>query len=82
MKRLILIDGSAVAYRSYFAFIRNPLINSRGENTGAVFGFVNSLNKIITDLDPDYMAVLFDTPKPTFRHEKYPEYKSVIIQSK
>jgi DNA polymerase-1 len=76
MKRLILIDGSAVAYRSYFAFIRNPLINSRGENTGAVFGFVNSLNKIITDLDPDYMAVLFDTPKPTFRHEKYPEYKS------
>ena len=76
MKRLILIDGSAVAYRSYFAFIRNPLINSRGENTGAVFGFVNSLNKIIVDFNPDYMAVLFDTPKPTFRHEKYPEYKS------
>jgi len=76
MKRLILIDGSAVAYRSYFALIRNPLINSRGENTGAVFGFINSLNKIKGDFDPDYMAVAFDTPKPTFRHEKYPEYKS------
>ncbi len=76
MKKLILIDGSAVAYRSYFALIRNPLINSRGENTGAVFGFINSLNKIINDFNPDYIAVLFDTPKPTFRHEKYPEYKS------
>jgi DNA polymerase-1 len=74
--RLVLIDGSAVAYRSYFAFIRNPLINSRGENTGAVFGFVNSLNKIIKDFEPDYLAVVFDTPEPTFRHELYPEYKS------
>lgn len=76
MARLVLIDGSAVAYRSYFAFIRNPLINSRGENTGAVFGFVNSLNKIIKDIEPDYLAVVFDTPEPTFRHELYPEYKS------
>jgi len=76
MKKLILIDGSAVAYRSYFALIRNPLINSRGENTGAVFGFINSLNKIINDFNPDYITVAFDTPKPTFRHEKYPEYKS------
>jgi DNA polymerase-1 len=76
MKKLILVDGSGVAYRSYFALIRNPLINSRGENTGAVFGFVNSLNKIISDFKPDYIAVAFDTPQPTFRHEKYPEYKS------
>ncbi len=76
MSKLILIDGSAVAYRSYFAFIRNPLINSRGENTGAVFGFVNSLNKIIRDFKPDYLAVVFDTPQPTFRHDIYPEYKS------
>ena len=76
MKRLILVDGSAVAFRSYFALIRNPLINSRGENTGAVFGFINSLNKIINEFNPDYMAVLFDTAKPTFRHERYPEYKS------
>jgi len=76
MSKLILIDGTAVAYRSYFAFIRNPLINSRGENTSAVFGFVNSLNKVIGDFKPDYLAVVFDTPKPTFRHKKYPEYKS------
>ncbi len=76
MSKLILIDGSGVAYRSYYAFIRNPLINSRGENTGAVFGFVNSMNKIISDLKPDYLAVVFDTPQPTFRHKIYPEYKS------
>lgn len=76
MGRVILIDGSAVAYRSYFALIRSPLINSRGENTGAVFGFVNSLIKIIRDFRPDYLAVVFDTPAPTFRHEIYQEYKS------
>ncbi len=76
MKRLILIDGSAVVYRGYFAFIRNPLINSRGENTGAVFAFVNSLTKLINDFKPDYIAVAFDTPKPTFRHKMHPEYKS------
>ena len=76
MSRLILVDGSAVAYRSYFALIRSPLINSRGENTGAVFGFVNSLNKIVREYQPDYLAVVFDTPAPTFRHELYEEYKS------
>jgi len=76
MGKLILIDGSAVAYRSYFAMIRNPLINSRGENTGAVFGFVGSLMKIVREIKPDYLAVVFDTPAPTFRHELYEEYKS------
>jgi DNA polymerase-1 len=76
MAKLILIDGSAVAYRAYFAFIRNPLINSRGENTGAVFGFVNSLMKILNEHKPDYIAVVFDTPAPTFRHKLSPDYKS------
>jgi DNA polymerase I len=76
MKKLILIDGSAVVYRSYFAFIRSPLINSRGENTSAVFGFVNSLKKILDDFKPDYLAAVFDTPAPTFRHEIHAEYKS------
>jgi DNA polymerase-1 len=76
MNRLILIDGSAVVYRGYFAFIRNPLINSRGENTGATYAFVNSLTKIINDFKPDYIAVVFDTPKPTFRHKIHPDYKS------
>lgn len=75
-KRLFLIDGSALAYRAYFAFIRNPLINSKGENTSAVFGFVNSIIKIIRDENPDYLAVIFDTKAPTFRHEMYDDYKS------
>lgn len=75
-KRLYLIDGSALAYRSYFAFIRNPLINSKGENTSAVFGFTNSIFKIIREEKPDYLAVVFDTKAPTFRHEIFKEYKS------
>ncbi len=75
-KKLFLIDGSAIFYRAYFAFIRNPLINSKGENTSATYGFVNSLLKIIRDENPDYIAVAFDTKQPTFRHEAYPEYKS------
>jgi DNA polymerase-1 len=75
-ERLFLIDGSALAYRSYFAFIRNPLINSKGENTSAAFGFANSLFKILKDGKPDYVGVVFDTKAPTFRHEIYKEYKS------
>jgi DNA polymerase-1 len=75
-KRLFLIDGSALAYRSYFAFIRNPLINSKGENTSAVFGFTNSIMKILKDENPDYIAVVFDTKAPTFRHEIFANYKS------
>lgn len=75
-KTLFLVDGSAMFYRAYFAFIRNPLINSRGENTSATFGFVNSLLKIIREENPDYLAVAFDTKQPTFRHKAYPEYKS------
>lgn len=74
--RLFLIDGSALFYRSYFALIRTPLVNSKGENTGAIFGFANSLLKILSDEKPDYLAVVFDTKEPTFRHEKYKEYKA------
>ncbi len=65
-----------MAYRSYFAFIRNPLINSKGENTSAVFGFTNSIMKILRDENPDYIAVVFDTKAPTFRHEIFKDYKS------
>ncbi|MCK4372254.1 MAG: DNA polymerase I, partial [candidate division Zixibacteria bacterium] len=71
-----LVDGSALFYRAYFAFIRNPLINSKGEDTSATFGFVNSLLKLIRDEKPDYLAVVFDTGEPTFRHKMYDEYKS------
>jgi DNA polymerase-1 len=75
-KRVFLVDGSAMFYRAYFAFIRNPLINSKGENTSASFGLVNSLLKILREEDPEYIAVVFDTKAPTFRHEMYAEYKS------
>lgn len=75
-KRLFLLDGSALAYRSYFAFIRNPLYSSRGENTSAVFGFTRTLLKILDEEHPEYMAVVFDAPGPTFRHETYAEYKA------
>ncbi|MBM4080601.1 MAG: DNA polymerase I, partial [Planctomycetes bacterium] len=75
-KRLFLIDGSALAYRAYFAFVRNPLINRKGMNTSAIYGFTNSLLKLIEAEKPDYLAVVFDSPEPTFRHQMYPEYKA------
>jgi len=75
-KTVYLIDGSALFYRAYFAFIRNPLINSKGENTSATFGFVNSLLKLLREENPDYLAVVYDSHKPTFRHEMYDKYKS------
>lgn len=75
-KSLYLVDGSALMYRAYYAFIRNPLINSKGEDTSAAFGVVHSLVKIIRDENPDYIGVIFDTKKPTFRHEMYEEYKA------
>lgn len=74
--RIFLIDGMALAYRAYFAFINNPLKNSRGENTGAVFGFINALLKIQEDEKPEYWVCVFDTPEPTFRHKKYSPYKA------
>ena len=76
MAKLFLLDGSAIFYRSYFAFIRNPLINSKGENTSATFGFLNTVFKIIEDERPEYLAVVFDTKEPTFRHEIYDQYKA------
>ena len=76
MKKLFLIDGTALAYRSYFAMSKKPLINSKGENTSAIYGVANSLLKIISDEKPDYILVTFDSGKPTFRHQLYPEYKS------
>jgi len=75
-ERLFLLDGTALAYRSYFAFIRNPLINSKGVNTSGVFGFTNLLMKILREEKPDYIACVFDTAAPTFRHKTFPEYKA------
>lgn len=75
-ERLFLLDGMALAYRAYFAFITNPLRNSKGENTSAVYGFTTALIKILEDEKPEYIAVVFDTPEPTFRHKKFPAYKA------
>ena len=75
-KRLFLIDGNAIAYRSYYAFIQRPLITAKGQPTSAVYGFVTFLNRILTQESPDYIAVVFDTGAPTFRHKAYKEYKA------
>lgn len=75
MARVVLIDGHSVVYRSFFAFIRNPLRNSKGKNTSAVFGFAKTLHKVMADLKPDSCAVVFDAPGKTFRHEKFESYK-------
>ena len=75
-EKLFLIDAMAMIYRSYFAMISNPLINSKGKNTSAVYGFLNSLSKILSDEKPDHIAVCFDTEKPTFRHKEFPAYKA------
>ncbi len=75
-KRFFILDGTALAYRAYFGMIGRPLINSKGQNTSAVFGFANYLLKVLSDEKPDYLVAVFDTPEPTFRHKKYPEYKA------
>ena len=74
--KLLLVDGHALAYRSYFAMIRNPLTNSRGENTSAEFGFVRTLLATLREQSPDAMLVCFDPLGKSFRHERYPAYKA------
>ncbi|MFW5695545.1 MAG: 5'-3' exonuclease, partial [Alkalispirochaeta sp.] len=73
---LYVLDGYSVIYRSYFAFIRNPLRNPRGENSSAVFGFVRTLLSLFNEYNPRRFAVIMDSKTPTFRHEKYEEYKA------
>ncbi len=75
-KDLYLLDAYALIFRAYYAFIRNPRINSKGFNTSAIFGFTNSLLEILTKENPSHIAVVFDPSGPTFRHEEYPEYKA------
>lgn len=74
MEKLVLIDGNSLVNRAFYAL--PPLNNSLGVPTQAVYGFATMLMKIISDIKPNYMAVAFDLPKPTFRHLKYPEYKA------
>ena len=75
MKKLFLFDAYALIYRAYYAFIKNPRINSKGLNTSAVMGFVNTLNEIITKEQPTHIGVAFDHGK-TFRNEAFPQYKA------
>ena len=75
-KRLFLIDGMAQIYRAHFAMIKNPLITKDGRQTSAIFGFMNSLFKLLRDENPDYIAVVLDCKEPTFRHKLYTEYKA------
>ncbi|MBC8190974.1 MAG: DNA polymerase I [Candidatus Marinimicrobia bacterium] len=75
-KVIYLIDGSALVYRSHFAFIRNPLINSKGQLVSAIFGFMNALLRLMTRENPEYLAVIMDTKEKTFRHKQYPDYKA------
>lgn len=75
-QKLFLLDAMALIYRSHFALSNNPIINSKGMNTGAILGFSNSLYEIITKESPSHIAVAFDTNEPTFRHETFKEYKA------
>lgn len=74
--RLFLIDAYAIIYRSYYAFLRNPMFNSEGFNTSTVFGFMNTLEDILSKESPSHLAVAFDYPGGNFRNEIYPEYKA------
>lgn len=74
--KLYLLDAYALIYRAYYAFIKNPRINSRGENTSAILGFTNTLEEVIQKERPTHLGVAFDPSGGTFRHEAYPQYKA------
>jgi len=75
-KKLFLIDAYSLIYRSYYAFINNPMYNSKGFNTSTIFGFLIFIDELLKNQRPTHIAVAFDSEKPTFRHEIYPNYKS------
>ncbi len=76
MQKLFLLDAYALIFRAYYALIRSPRINSKGFNTSAVFGFVNTLEDVLRTEQPDFIGIAFDPAGGTFRHEVYPEYKA------
>lgn len=76
MNKLFLLDAYALIYRAYYAFIKNPRVNSKGMNTSAIMGFVNTLHEVMTKERPTHIGVAFDPAGPTFRHEAFPEYKA------
>ena len=74
--KFFIIDGMALIYRAHFAMIKNPLITKNGQHTSAIYGFANSIFKLIEDENPDYLAIAMDCKEPTFRHKMYSEYKA------
>jgi DNA polymerase-1 len=76
IKKLFLLDAYALIFRAYYAFIKNPRITSKGLNTSAIFGFLLALEEVLHNRKPTHIAVVFDHPTPTFRHEMYKEYKA------
>ena len=75
-KKLFLLDAMALIYRAYFAFSNNHRINSKGQNTSAIFGFTTTLLDVLKKEKPTHIAVVFDTAAPTSRHEEFAEYKA------
>ena len=76
MDKLFLLDAYALIYRAYYAFIKNPRINSKGLNTSAILGFVNTLEVVLKRQQPTHIGIAFDPSGPTFRHEMYEQYKA------
>lgn len=76
MDKIFLLDAYALIYRSYYAFIKNPRMNSKGQNTSAIMGFLNTLNEVLTKEHPTHIGVAFDPHGPTFRNEAFPDYKA------
>ena len=76
VKKLFLLDGMALAYRAHFAFIRRPILTSKGMNTSALYGFTQTILDIINNQQPTHLAVAFDTEAPTQRHAEYGDYKA------
>ena len=74
--KVFLLDAMALIYRAHFAFSKNPIINSKGINTSAVYGFLNTLLELLNKEKPTHVAVAFDTKSPTFRSEIFTEYKA------
>ena len=76
MEKLFLLDAYALIYRAYYAFIKNPRINSKGFNTSAILGFINTLEDVLKKENPTHIGIAFDPKGPTFRHEAYEQYKA------
>ena len=75
-KKLFLLDAYALIYRAYYALFSNPMFNSSGFNTSTIFGFTNTLDEVLNKEKPTHLAVVFDPPSPTFRHQLFPQYKA------